>query len=86
MVIFSTITNIKTSISNTKCGIYTTIDTTINGDISNSWGGFLNISYQIGNISSQLNSTNSTFSIYFGNNQFLVDNITSMQTFNSDLY
>ena len=38
----------------TKCSLYYSLDVALNGDSNSGWGGFLQISSQVGNLSSQL--------------------------------
>ena len=67
---------LSTDIENTKCGLYTTLDVALNGDQTNNWGGFKQISSQIGNVSSQLSTASTAVSTDLSNNEWL---LTSMQ-------
>ena len=82
IVSFTTIPSMKSYLSYTKCTIYNLIDIGINGDINKGWGGFLDLKYKIGNISSLLDSTATQVGTYITVDHWLVDNIVVMKNKN----
>jgi hypothetical protein len=82
IVSFTTIPSMKSYLSYTKCTIYNLIDIGINGDINKGWGGFLDLKYKIGNITSLLDSTGTQVSTYITGNSWLIDNMFVMKNKN----
>lgn len=76
----------KTYISYTKCAIYNLIDVAVNGDTTAGWGGFLELKYKIGNISSLLDSANTQVSTYISGDDWLIDNVFAMKSKNIEIY
>lgn len=83
---FTIIPGSKNDIENTKCSIFTMLDTTINGDSANNWGGFTQLKNQIGNISSLLSSAATQISTYLPGDRWLIDDMTIMKKANLDIY
>ena len=48
----------------TKCSLYNLLDISINGDLDNGWGGFQDLKFKIGNISSLLDSAATQVTTY----------------------
>lgn len=70
---------LSTDIENTKCGLYTALDVALNGDQTNGWGGFSQISTQIGNVSTQVTTASTAVSTDLSNNQWLKDNMQALK-------
>ena len=66
--------------------MYSALDNSLNGDTDNGWGGFVELKYKIGNISSLLDSTTTQISTYFTNDDWLVDDMTVMKKKNNEIY
>lgn len=86
IVSFTAIPSMKIYISYTKCAIYNLIDVAINGETAAGWGGFLELKYKIGNISSLLDSANTQVSTYISGDNWLVDNLLAMKSKNIEIY
>ena len=74
----------KNNLEMTSCSIYLTLDTAINGD--GTWGGFTNLRDKIGNITNLLSAAVTQIQIYFPGDEWLVNDMNSMQTANLDIY
>ncbi len=74
----------RNNLAMTSCSIYLSIDTALNGD--GSWGGFLNLKNQIGNITDLLTSAVAQINIFFTGDSWLVDDMQAMQTANLNIY
>lgn len=74
----------KNNLALTSCSIYLTIDSAINGD--GTWGGFINLRDQVGNITNLLSSAVTQMQIYFTADSWLVDTMTQMQQANLNIY
>lgn len=70
----------------TKCALYYTVDVAINGDLLNKWGGFQQLSSQIGNISTQLGTASTAASANLSNSNWLVSDLTALRQANINLY
>lgn len=81
---FSLIPEIKSSLALTQCSLYVGLDSALNGD--GSWGGFINLQYQIGNISSLLTSAVTKIGAYFTGDDWLSLSMQSMRTANLNIY
>lgn len=73
-------------ITNTKCGLYTSLDVAINGDLANGWGGFTQLSNQIGNISSLLSTASTAASTNLANNGWLITGMNGLKEQNIQIY
>jgi len=51
----------------TKCSIYYTLDIALNGDLTNKWGGFTQLSNQISNVSSLVSTASTEINTYLAN-------------------
>jgi hypothetical protein len=58
----------------------------VNGDLTNSWGGFSQLTNQIGNISSQLNTANTAINSDLSNKDWLLTDFNSLRQQNINLY
>ena len=79
VVSFTAIPAMRNYINYTKCSMYSALDNSLNGDTDNGWGGFTELQFKIGNISSLLDSTATQISTYFTNDNWLVDDMTVMK-------
>jgi hypothetical protein len=70
--------NLKTYITYTKCGLYTSLDVAINGDQTNGWGGFTQLTSQIGNISTLLSTASTAATANLSNNAWLISSMASL--------
>lgn len=70
----------------TKCALYYTMDVALNGDLLNSWGGFVQLSNQIGNISTQLSTASTAASTNLSNSAWLKTDLLALQQANINLY
>lgn len=86
IVSFTAIPNMKTYVEYTKCSIYYTLDISLNGDVDNGWGGFVELKNKIGNISSLLDSASTQVGTYLSNDEWLVNDMTIMKNKNIDIY
>jgi hypothetical protein len=76
----TTVQGFQNSVTGTKCSIQETVEQATNGN-GGTWGGFQNIVYQLGNISSALTTANSRISSSLGaNNDWLVSSIDGLRT------
>ena len=71
--------SLKDYITNTKCGLYTSLDVAINGDQSNGWGGFTQLANQIGNVSTLLGTASTAASTNLANNDWLITNMAALK-------
>ena len=62
------------------------MDVALNGDLSNGWGGFTQISSQIGNVSSQISTTSTAVSTDLSNNDWLSTSMQALKEQNIQLY
>lgn len=76
----------KQHIQNTKCGLYMALDVALNGDQTNAWGGFTQISDQIGNVSTLLSTASTAVSTNLSNNGWLVDDMAQLKEQNLNIY
>jgi len=74
----------RKQIAMTKCSIYLSIDTAINGD--GVWGGFISLRDQVGNITNLLSAAVTQIQIYFPGDSWLTDNMQTMQNTNLNIY
>ena len=58
----------------------------INGDQTNGWGGFAQISSQIGNVSTQLSTASTAVSTDLSNNNWLLTSMAALKEENLKLY
>ena len=58
----------------------------MNGDLTNGWGGFSQLTDQIGNISSQLNTANTAINSDLSNKDWLSTDFNSLKQQNINLY
>lgn len=72
----------KSYIRYAKCSLYYMIDEALNGDLDNGWGGFIELKYKIGNISSLLDSAATQVTTYISNDDWLVNDMTVMKNKN----
>lgn len=86
VIAFTTLPGLKTQADYTKCGIYRTLDDSVNGDSVSGWGGITNLKNQLGNISSSLDSAVTSINTYFTNNDWLVTDLSNQQLTNINLY
>jgi hypothetical protein len=63
----------SSSIIYTKCAIYAMLDTTLNGDSTNNWGGMEYLSNQYSSIYTGLNSFQKASNMYFSDNIWLIN-------------
>lgn len=78
--------SLKTYITYTKCGLYTSLDVAINGDQANGWGGFSQLTSQIGNLSTLLSTASTAATANLSNNGWLVSSMAALQEQNINLY
>lgn len=76
----------KTSMDNTKCGLYMTLDATKNGDSSTGWGGIDSLKEQLSKISASLDSAVTAVNTYFISNSWLIDDLSSQRLSNVNMY
>ena len=62
------------------------MDISVNGDSGSGWGGFQSLLYNIGNISSLLDSANTQVSTYLTGDDWLVNNMVVMNNQNMEIY
>lgn len=86
IVSFTAIPQMKSYLQYTKCSIYNLLDVSMYGDTANGWGGFQDLKYKIGNISSLLDSAATQVSTYVSGDTWLVDNILDMKNKNIAIY
>lgn len=86
VIAFTTLPGLKTQADYTKCGIYRTLDDSLNGDTTTGWGGITSLRYQLGNISSSLDSAVTSINSYFTNNDWLVTDLANQQLTNIDFF
>jgi hypothetical protein len=82
-VVFPTLSS---DIESTKCGLYLTLDVAKNGDQANGWGGFTQISSQIGNVSTQLATASTAVSMDLAGNTWLYTSMQALKEQNLNLY
>jgi hypothetical protein len=78
--------SLKEYIVNTKCGLYTSLDVTVNGDQANGWGGFTQLSNQIGNVSTLLSTASTAASTNLANNGWLITGMDGLKEQNIKIY
>lgn len=78
IVAFSTFANLKTDMKMVSCGLYYSLDTALNGDQTNKWGGFSSIQSQVGNTSLLLSSTATTIDNTLSNNEWLITGMSKI--------
>lgn len=86
VIAFTTLPGLKTQADYTKCGIYRALDESLNGDSTTGWGGITNLRYQLGNISSSLDSAVTSINSYFTNNAWLVTDLSNQQLTNVNFF
>jgi hypothetical protein len=74
----------RNNLAMTSCSIYLSIDTAINGD--GTWGGFVYLRNQVGNITNLLSAAVTQIQIYFPGDNWLADSMQAMQTTNLNIY
>ena len=62
------------------------MDVAVNGDLTNGWGGFTQISSQIGNVSTQLTTASTAVSTDLSNNNWLLTGMAALKEENLKLY
>jgi hypothetical protein len=70
----------------TKCSLYYSLDVALNGDLSNGWGGFVQLANQIGNISLQLTTTSTAINANISNSEWLISDFQALKQQNVNLY
>lgn len=83
---FTSLPEMKSSVDNTKCGMYLTLDAAMSGDATSGWTGIPAINNQLGNISSSLDSAVTAINTYFTNNDWLVNDMANQQMSNINLF
>lgn len=63
----------------TKCSIYHSLDIALNGDLTSKWGGFSQLSNQIGNISSLVLTASTEINTYLANSDYLTTNLDNLR-------
>jgi hypothetical protein len=86
IVVFSTFTNFDNDIKMVKCGLYYSLDTALNGDQSNNWGGFSQIESQIKNTSALLSGATSSINLNLINNSWIQTGMQTLQDMNLALW
>ncbi len=86
VVAFSTFANLKTDLKMVSCGLYYTLDTALNGDQTNKWGGFSSIQSQVSNTSLLLSSTANTITNTLSNNEWIVTGMQKLEDMNLALW
>lgn len=84
LISFSFIPAMKTNLNLTKCSVYVVLDSALNGD--GTWGGFVNLRNQIGNITNLLTSAITKISTYFPGEDWLINDMSTMKTNNIQIY
>lgn len=69
-----------------SCGLNYSLDTAMNGDQTNKWGGFSQIQNQVSNTSDLLNSTAATIASTLSNNDWLITGMQQLQDMNLALW
>lgn len=70
----------------TKCSLYYSLDVALNGDTNSGWGGFLQISSQVGNLSSQLITASTAVNAQLSGSDWLLTDMETMRQANANLY
>lgn len=78
--------DLENYITMTKCSMYYALDVAINGDQTNSWGGFGQLHTQIGNVTSLLADASNYINGNLTGNDWLLTGMTNLQQMNLDLY
>ena len=86
IISFTAIPSMKSYLTYTKCSMYYLLDISMNGDVDNGWGGFVELKNKIGNISSLLDSASTQVSTYISNDEWLVNDMTVMKNKNVEIY
>lgn len=66
--------------------MYYNIDVAINGDANNNWGGFVLLTSQVGNISSQIADLGTSITSNIGTTNTLVSGLAALRQKNMNLY
>jgi hypothetical protein len=70
----------------TKCSMYVSLDTALNGVSNSAWGGLTALQNSIGNISSLISSTNTQIGLYFTGDDWLKNDMIVMRATNLGIY
>jgi hypothetical protein len=81
IVAFTSFPSLQTAISNTKCSIFYSLDVSINGDQSSSWGGFTNVQAKVYNISTLLGQAATKFNT-LPNSDWLITSMNNLKQMN----
>jgi hypothetical protein len=69
-----------------KCGMFSALDITINGDINNNWGGFSQVLSQSSNVSVLLADASASLTATFGGTNTLNKNLAAFRQQNSYIF
>lgn len=67
IIVFSSFGSLRQDTNMTKCALYYCLDTALNGDQNNQWGGFSQVQTQLSNVTSLINSTAASATSLSGN-------------------
>lgn len=70
----------------TRCSLYYSLDIALNGDSNTGWGGFLQISSQVGNISSQLITASTAVNAQLSGSDWLLTDMETLRQTNANLF
>lgn len=86
IVAFSTFGDLSTDLRMTKCGLYYSLDTALNGDQTNNWGGFAQIQMQVQNTSALLGAAATSINSNLLGNEWIISGMQTLQDMNLALY
>jgi hypothetical protein len=86
IVAFSSFTGFDSDIKMVQCGLYYSLDTALNGDQANNWGGFAQLQTQVQNTSTLLGAAAASINANLLGNEWIETGMQTLQDMNLALW